>query len=107
MGVDAMDWVFRKSPYCGELMLIQLAISDGVHEPYNNCFPVNEEVVEKLAAKAHCSIAAVRSAIMQMTEDGLLEIVRDQKVAEGEVMYRFLMPELVEGQPIHQKRRLQ
>ena len=90
MSLDAMDWVFQKSPYKGELMLIHLAVADGVNDMCGNLFQIDEKAVAKMA---HCSVEKVQRAMRRMIHDGFVEVVQDRNMpTDNSPLYRFIMP---------------
>lgn len=99
MSIKIMSWVWENSPYSGKQLLIHLALADFCNDD-GICWP-NQETVAK---KARCTVETVRTATRQMTQDGLLEIIRPSSGPGSSHQYKLLPPKSfgVKGKEIPQ-----
>lgn len=85
MSVRIMTAVWDSSPYEGARLLLHLAMAD--HANDSGWFFAAQE---SLARKARCSVEYVRLSVIQMVEDGLLEIARKGSSKGRATEYRLL-----------------
>lgn len=90
MSAEATGWVWRRSPYAGERLLVHLAIADVVNDVHDNKFWMK---TGKLADKAKVARSTATTVLTDLCARGLLEVV-ERGVGRGNpTIYRFLMPE--------------
>ena len=87
MSIKIMSWVWDKSPYRGESLLVHLALADWANDE-GFCWP-NQESISK---KARCSVEHVRRVTRQMESDGYLSIVSVSKGPGSSHKYKLENP---------------
>lgn len=100
MSAEAVGWAWRHSPYRGVPLVVHLAIADSVNDQHNHDFWMT---VGRLAAKARVSERAARTALRQLTDDGLLVLVKASSGKPGQpTLYRFVFGD---GPVVYETRR--
>lgn len=88
MSAEATGWVFKQSPYKGALFTLHLAIADIVNDTHGNELWAS---VATLAEKARLGDRIVRKGLLQMVDDGLLELLSS---TNGQARrFRFVIPD--------------
>lgn len=89
MSSDAISWAFRHSPMTGATLQVHLAIGDSVNDLHRNEFWMS---ASRLAQKARVSDRTARSALHELVEAGLIELLEQHRHRPSK--YRFLFPDI-------------
>jgi len=92
VSAEASGWAWKNSPYSGTGMVLHLAVADVVNDAHGNEFWMTQT---NLAKKARCTRQTANEWLGQAVDDGLLEVVEDNRTAGKPSKFRLLMP--VEG----------
>lgn len=89
MSWEASGWVLRYSPYTGAGLLVHIVLGDIANEAHE--FEIWASPA-RIAERARVNSGTVRKHLVQMIEDGFLELVEDNSSRNRRSVYRFLMP---------------
>lgn len=90
VSVEAMSWVFKRSPYpAGAQLVVHLAIADVVNDANDNEFWMT---TASLAEKARTSRSTVVATLKDLVDRELLEVLEAGGGRGRATRFRFLMP---------------
>lgn len=98
MSGEAIGYVYRRSPFRGVAFAVHLAIADVANDLYGNTLWAS---CEEIAKKARTGRQSVVRALADLTEQGFLERIGEDRPTGYPVKYRLLMPE---REPVWQPR---
>jgi len=84
-----MGWAWQHSPYRGSALTVHLALADVANDVHQYELWT---LTRTIAAKARVSPGTARRVLLQMVDDGYLELLDDRSDRNQASRYRFLMP---------------
>lgn len=89
MSADAAAWTYRHSPTTGATFQVHQAIADSVNDLHRNEFWMS---ASRLAQKARVSDRTARTALHDLADAGLIELLEAHRHRPSK--YRFLFPDI-------------